>query len=205
VQTEIVKGKYVYPSDVAPLISHPQGSACAWEWLVPRYGITPEEIGHYGFDWSPTNQWLILPITGFDGGRESLLTWQAKTFRKGDPKYIGESDLHKHVFLTGWDHYVDNTNIVVVEDFVSAIKIGRYMPSLCLFGSSLLDHYKNYLRQAADKVIFWLDFDKAEKSPHLARTMELNGVRSACVITALDPKQYSDDEIAEYLKLHKDS
>jgi hypothetical protein len=189
-----------FPSD-AVLLEDASEASPAFIWLV-SYGITTEEIKRLKMMWSPSKQWLIFPIFSVDG---AVVAWQARVF-KGDKKYINSPNIHKHVFIEGWEYYADDTqNICVVEDVLSTIKVGRIMPCLCLFGSALLPSHMSLLMEAADKVIFWLDFDKYIVSEEYARKMSGLHQRVAVVLTKLDPKSYTTDEITDILHIHRDT
>jgi hypothetical protein len=170
-------------------------------WLV-SYGITVDEMNRLKFMWSEERKWLMFPVLTHKG---EVLAFQARIFGKG-PKYYNSPNLHKHLVMEGWSFYADDTyNICVVEDMISAIKVGRVMPSMCLFGSALLSNHIAMLEEACDKAIFWLDLDKAETSERYARLLGSRKIRTAVVVTRLDPKSYTTEEISDILETHRDT
>lgn len=59
--------------------------------------------------------------------------------------------------------------------------------------NALAGLYKGY------KVLVWLDSDKLKEARAIAEKFKLVGVTARVVWTELDPKAYTDEEIAEYL------
>lgn len=89
---------------------------------------------------------------------------------------------------------------MVVEDVVSAIKIGRVATGLPLFGNSLSPGWMALIaRLRPERVYIWLDSDMVQKARKTA--MKMNKlVPCRTIETELDPKCYSTEEIMEYVK-----
>jgi len=176
-------------------------------WLQ-RYGITYAEMDRHDFLFSPEKQYLIFPVYNIFG---SLLMWQARYFGSNPkhPKYItrGVKDVLHIVgkpdrsFLTP-DHYVETKprledgTIVLVEDLLSAIKVGRVCSAMPLWGSHLSVNTAHRLSLQFKKAVLWLDYDKRQEAVKIAleRSMVLP---VHVVITQHDPKTYTEEEIRE--------
>lgn len=92
-----------------------------------------------------------------------------------------------------------DVKLVLVEDSLSAIKVGTVVPSMPLFGSTIS---KEKLKKTIDifkcqEVIVWLDADKWKKSQEIASQLQSLGVRSRCVYTDDDPKYVSFEQIGK--------
>lgn len=158
-------------------------------WLS-QYGITQDEIHLHNICWNQTKGLLYFPI--YDG--EALMGFSARYFRDNHdhPRYITKlfrRELYK--FFPKRD-----TNIfVLVEDYISAIKVGRQFNCIPLLGSFVpldlilkLVYQKPILR-------LWLDRDKTEESiKYTARARQFIP-DCGTIITDKDPKEYTDDKI----------
>src|SRR5258708_8187885 len=60
-------------------------------------------------------------------------------------------------------------DLIIVEDYISAIKVARTFTSMALLGSQMSPARMNGLKQYSQSLTFWLDEDKAEKAYELAK------------------------------------
>lgn len=161
----------------------------ALQWL-DRYGIMREEIIENEICWSEFRHWLIFPIRGDNG----LIGYQARNFAPNGPKYESRGDLHSII------HIIDkskkgNTPLVIVEDLLSAIKVGRQCAAMPLFGGAISLKRIHLLKHVTKKLIWWLDADKYPDAIRYAKGARIIGLESRAVFTLRDPKDHSDDEI----------
>lgn len=84
---------------------------------------------------------------------------------------------------------------VLVEDSLSSIKIGRFLPSAPLFGSSVSKDKLASLVKPFDEVFVWLDSDKLNNARQIADQIKMLGKKSRVVFTELDPKYLDAQEI----------
>lgn len=162
------------------------------EWLG-KYDIKQKEIIRYRMLWSTAQQQLIFPI--FDGNGR-LLAWQARNFSddaKG--KYFSQGKIHDLIYTCG----TKSPNIVLVEDLVSAIKVGRIGYALPLFGSEASTPLLMRLKTIADGIIVWLDSDKWKNAHDIVNRARSVGLNAMCVFTNLDPKEFDDEQIRFFL------
>jgi len=158
-------------------------------WLL-KYGITSEEIVKYKIMYSPSMHRIIFPV--FDS-EDNLVAWQGRALGDSKIKYMTEirKDIEQRVY------YIPNgnkKNIAIVEDIVSAIKVGRHVNAIALLGSYFSTKLVPNLRQFG-KVIFWLDEDKYMSSVVYARKCRQMGLNAITVKTIADPKACSDRQI----------
>jgi hypothetical protein len=119
--------------------------------------------------------------------------WEARSVTGAYPKVISHGDKPFVLFGSGDD-------IVVVEDVVSAIKVGRVSTALPLFGNNLPSDWMVRIHKLRpNRVLIWLDSNMVQQARKLAKKMNIL-LPSKTIETDLDPKYYSTEEIMEYLK-----
>lgn len=165
-------------------------------WLS-SYGITEAEVKQYRFGYSDKLNRLILPLYDSKG---ELIFWQGRYLSKPDkehPKYLNmRGPKGKYAIFKS----LDKCKIVcLVEDILSAIKVARVADSIPLLGSYISNSLLTYLKDYA-KIVCYLDYDKRFESLTYSRRIRLLTGKPCCsIITELDPKEYTTEEI--YLKV----
>lgn len=182
--------KVVLPNDATHAIDYK-----ALQWLS-KYEITSDEVKDHNFLWSPSRQFLVFPIYG---ETNSLLGWQARCFAPDSvSRYftVGMFSKFFHI-INGEEGKGDD--LILVEDILSAIKVGRQFSTMPLFGSHLSVVQLNRLKSMVGALTFWLDEDKIDKSMMLAKQASQLGFKTKIVCTKHDPKEYNDEEIYQTL------
>lgn len=165
----------------------------ALTWLK-KYGISEGEQKHYGLCWNPKTSSLVFPIFN----DKKLIYYQERYFgpNKDKPKYV------THGSKTQKLGYINNKNfpdaIVLVEDFISAIKVGRYCTCAPLLGATIDGKAVKWLSDNFKRVRVWLDMDKATESLRQASRVPCKDVR--VILTQFDPKDYTTQEIIKLLE-----
>jgi hypothetical protein len=145
----------------------------ARRWLH-QYGITEEEREKYGL--YCTNDFggrLILPLRSRGGSR--VVGFQARWMRLSEEgnDLVDKKKIKKYLtFVKPGETGVRFRNytkarvdrVCVVEDIVSAIKVGRHIPSLAMLGTwkRMPNSLGLELSDSCTSVVFWLDPDKAD-------------------------------------------
>ncbi len=170
--------------------------ATAW---VKKYGITDAEIDENKMLWSEEKQLLIFPVLNEVG---EVLMWQGRYFgpKKTHPKYLTRGLKESLVHIIGQDK---PGPLVLTEDLISSIKVGRQQPAMPIWGSAISAELVQQVRLLYPHVVLWLDFDKRDTSIKLAMKHCL-WIHIDPLITQLDPKCHSDLEIAKFLKGQND-
>lgn len=170
------------------------------KWLR-QYGITDDEIHRNDISWSGTHQWLIFPIYG-DDAEDTIIAWEARNFATAGPKTLFFGNKKDLLHIVSYEKLSIEKTIVIVEDVISAIKVGRCYPCLCLFGSSMdklfLSRLKRLLGawgEGEPHLTFWLDQDKLNDSMKYAAAAIMAGFDAAIVHTISDPKFYDATRI----------
>jgi len=148
------------------------------DWLL-KYGLSFSEITTF-FRWDNEKKWLVFILQG--------MPIIARTFNPEDNrKYYM---LQKQNVIVGLQQY---PFLVFVEDMVSAIKVGRQFPTCPLFGVNITDMYP------VERGLLWLDYNMSGHMMKIAKRSEAWRMKVTPIITELDPKEYSDEEIKQYV------
>lgn len=159
------------------------------KWL-DQYELTANE--QTLFSWSKHQNRMIFLVKI----RDRIVFWEGRSLTE-QPKSLSFGKKPYVLFYQGMmlDHLTGHS-VVIVEDIVSAIKVGRYVPALPLFGSNLQKDHALKLAQSFKNIYIWLDDDKFGKSVETTRELRLLGVNATSILTKEDPKCYSKpDEI----------
>ena len=170
----------------------------AMMWYV-KVGISPDLARDHGIGYSPSLDRVVLPV--YNRATGTLDAVQMRSVDKNrKPKYLNPqgANVSRALFEVG----ESKGAVVVVEDILSAIKVGRVVPTASILGTSLTD--ERALRLARDNsiVILWLDADGAGYSGtrKAVKKLKMLGVRVYRVDSPLDPKAYNMGEIEDKLK-----
>ena len=197
VETKLEEYKpVILPKDAVPEIDFR-----ALTWLA-QFDISMEEITRYRMLWSKAFQLLVFPIYSSNLEHE-LLAWQGRNFSGFGAKYWSEGQLH-NIIVPLSSTYPAATRktdyIVLVEDYISAIKVSRNHTAVCLFGSHTTSLWLKRFHLLTDTLYFWLDNDKAKEAMKLAKIASMLNFKVKLIITKNDPKVYSDAEINEAIQ-----
>ena len=172
----------------------------AANWLL-GYGITSEEINKYKIGWSPSYNRLIFPCFDDMG---NVLMWQGRYFSE-----LGKEDVNRSKYFTQgkresisaiFGHEESEIETVCcVEDFISAIKVARIIPSMCLWGSELSISRLRRLSIIFTNIIIWLDADKASYSARCEIKARPYFNKVTGLYTPHDPKCYTTEEIRKWM------
>jgi hypothetical protein len=168
-------------------------------WLA-KYNVTTAERDFYGFGYSSRYNRLVLPLFNMSG----LIGWQGRALGKitsDYPKYMTFVNGHQPRFWFDSRHginthreYEDRLKIVLVEDIVSAVKVGRQYRTLGLIGSYIREEMIVWFLKVHKllpnfKIYIWLDPDKHTEAHLYAGKLRKYGLNAVVVSTACDPKE----------------
>lgn len=167
------------------------GQAVGW---LKSYGIGVEEALRAGFKWSPYWEQLLMPLYNADG---HLCCIQAKNFnpqRASKAKYYNVGDKSDSSTCYGSGH-----TLVMTEDIVSSLKVGRTTAAMPLLGTHIANNRLAALKQVYQQLVVWLDEDKWREARQIADAAKLIGFSARTILTPIDPKEYSDEDIKHLL------
>jgi hypothetical protein len=155
--------------------------------------LTADEIDEYFFMDPLWNRHIFI----HNEGEPDWFLEARSVVPGGAPKSIQQGT--KPSFIIG--RWKETRIIVIVEDVVSAITVGRHYGAMPLFGADMAARTMMNLKEknCADFVLFWLDKDKFIDAQKLSRRMGML-IPSACVWTDEDPKATDDSTIQELVK-----
>lgn len=82
---------------------------------------------------------------------------------------------------------------------VSAARIARQSDAMPCLGSHLPVKKIVALNRLYESLVVWLDYDKFKEAMDIANKAKWIGMDARVVQTEKDPKEYSDEDIANYL------
>jgi hypothetical protein len=92
------------------------------------------------------------------------------------------------------------STIVLVEDVISALKVGYVHPCVPLFGSHISNRLINIIETNKYNVLIWLDKDKIKEAKTFRDKFRAKGLNSGVIFTPKDPKYYYKYQIWDYIK-----
>lgn len=185
-------------------------------WLY-NYSLYKDDIKKYNIMYVPYDKFLtksglefsgdslIFPIINDD---MEIVYYQRRFFPKKQILTVGNRDC---LFVTEQQKVNSfSDTIILVEDYISAIRVGQICPCICLFGTSLKQTQLNYILRHYSNVITWLDGDdpgqagahkisKRFVTEFSMNTKSFSFKPRICQInnicTEKDPKEYTNTEI----------
>jgi hypothetical protein len=110
-------------------------------------------------------------------------------------KWYVWGDCHRHCEVIGHGR---GSSVVLVEDLISAHKVGQVCESIPLFGTKIHPPVIYYLKQANKPVILWLDKDQELNTKRQAMQLQsLIDLPVRIIHTDKDPKYITIEELNE--------
>ena len=166
--------------------------------LQARYSLTKREVDLHGLKSDKEVCRLWLPIRDYFG-REIAGHSKDLNYIKGDPvpKSISYWGRYSGTKL----HYVNSQGgreVVLVEDILSAMKVGRYAPCVALLGTNISDEIILALKKNYDSIVIALDEDATDRAWYFKKKY---GLVMPIKVAPLqrDPKDMSEQEIKEII------
>lgn len=169
----------------------------AMVWLMKC--ITFDEIQEYGIGWSDELDRIIFPIyTGTE-----LVGYCARSLNDGPncPKYLTvtfDPNAGHRIFF---NVIRDSPYVVLVEDILSAIVVGRQVNTVALLGCFIPPHLVETYKDK--RIFFWLDSNKLAESLRFRNNFNSMGFDVRTVLSYTDPKYQTQEDITDFLGLEK--
>jgi hypothetical protein len=175
---------------------------CTWNipdralvWLH-TYGITSDDIKLHSFWYDNLGCYLVMPT--FNGSELVHICKRYFGANLEHPKYITQG------FKTGFFKVFPNPSnniLVLVEDYLSAIRVSHSFSSIPLHGTFAPRELILKLLPQRPILRFWLDRDAADKA--ITQTNKVLQFLPDCgtIITEKDPKCYTNEEINDIVSL----
>ena len=192
--------KVVLPEDIEtnPKLFHKD----ALMWLYSS-DVRNQDILDYGIGYSPKLHRVIIPV--YDENKE-LVMWQGRGLSDEQTKYynvrgISKKDVVFYSWVQASEHVcIPNKNkLIVVEDALSVIRVGKHSPTVALLGTSITISNILYLG-TYDSVGFWLDDDQGGDDGAVKAMRKLDMLTTCYRIrTDEDPKKLTNKQIEEVM------
>ena len=167
------------------------------EFLQSRFTLSDEELESAAIRWCASTFSYIVPIFDSNGFKVGVIdrSWTGRT-----PKSINHwnTDATNLYFPRPLHEIQSETPVVVVEDFLSAIKVNRVHPCAALLGTNLSLTDAMLLRSLSNKLVIALDPDATSKALKLSKQYSLLFDRVSVVALNKDPKDMSGAEIRNW-------
>jgi len=165
------------------------------KWLL-SCGITFQLQKKHGIMWSPSRQMACWQVKGATLGKN--IAWQGRNFSpEAKTKYFISGNIHEDYTILPHS-YTDET-LVLVEDYLSAIRVSEHYPCMPLFGCVCSLNVLQQLLTRFSSIIVWLDSDKLDNARKIALNASMVNLPAQVLYTPKDPKEYTDNEIKEFL------
>lgn len=157
-----------------------------------KYGISAELAASYGIGYTPDLDRVVLPV--YEGDELTAMQMRAvDPWRK--PKYLNPAG--PKVSGAIFESAPATGVTVVVEDILSAIKIGKVHHATSILGTNMTDARALKIASHNHTALIWLDGDKAGVKGTIPaeRQLAMLGVNVRRIRTTDDPKTYSLEAI----------
>lgn len=165
-------------------------------WLY-KAGITEPVWSAYNIGYSERLDRVILPVYDTEG---NLIWYQCRALHVGQkPKYLQPARDRSTIMFRVKGSGNNLQRVVIVEDILSAIRVGKHIDSCSLLGTKITTSQAAELGKYAE-VTTWLDSDKAGRSGAYKIRKTLGLITEVSnILTDKDPKELSDKQIKEAL------
>ena len=90
--------------------------------------------------------------------------------------------------------------VVITEDKLSAMKVSNVCDAIPALGTTFQTHKLiELMKRGYQTIVVWLDSDKWREAREISDQCKWVGLSSKTVLTPLDPKEYSNEQITTYL------
>src|SRR6267142_35302 len=155
----------------------------AWKWLL-QYGLS-YRYWHPFVGWSEKDSRLVFTVgqpIKFSIGRYIDIG-----IKESNKKWYVYGESHKTTHVVG--DYLQSKRIVLVEDLISAHKVGQITSCIPLFGTKVFDACLPTLRHIGLPITIWLDKDQEGTVQKKAANLSLlTSLPVSYVFTDRDPK-----------------
>ena len=161
----------------------------AMEWLN-KYDLEKSELE--GLFWNYKTKSLVMPIWK----NSKVVCASNRYFCDSVDAVKSKTEGHKP-FITLFHELSDISCACLVEDYISAIKVSRVIPTVPLLGSQVPNKHILFLASRHKNIFVWLDQNKISYSLKLAERLQLLGKSVKVIYTYKDPKYYNTEQISK--------
>ena len=175
-----------------------------WEYLNKKFRIPMGVLMVQGFQWCEWLDRVLIPIRDLDGKSEG---WVARVYPDllANPNYMKFDKLKSIDFFRGDEPLglsvtkgsLDYTDLVLVEDYWSALRINQHIRCISLGGTNLSERVIQHLiKHKVHNLIIVLDPDARVKARKMLRRHQLAFKCMAMLpLNELDPKDMTEAQL----------
>jgi hypothetical protein len=168
-------------------------------WLY-KYGLNDYDISYYGIVYSTTLNRVVLPVYDSTG---KLVYYQARNLgeiTEKSPKYMNvKARGRDNIYFKVGDPSLPRDRVVLVEDILSAIRVGKQEDAIGLLYAYIPDDLVLSLSKTYPEIVLWLDPDKINRMTGRVKRYRSFNINVKMIRASQDPKFYTDEEIADKL------
>lgn len=182
--------------DITPFTGELSDLPPEWvSWLSNKYHTSPGVWGEWGARFAPEECRVAYPIRNPLGVRRG---WVLRAYDGSSPKSLTRMDVDEpHL---AWFHsYPDSPMVLVVEDWVSAMRASRYANTVALLGTGCNEDYAQEIAAHKRRVVWALDADATQQSLRLEKKYRLFFDSSMALLLGKDFKDESEEELRRIL------
>lgn len=179
-------------------------------WYLSK-GISYELALQHQIGFTPALDRVVIPVWEDtwreDIAGEQLVNVQLRAWQDGiKPKYITPGG-YKFPHAMFWNLQSAGDAVVITEDVLSAIKVGRDYPATSTLGTNLSSPRAWKVSQRFKEAYLWYDGDKPGRTAAKAgiAQLELMGVKAYNIHTDKDPKAYNRQQVHEIIRATKEN
>jgi hypothetical protein len=191
-------GSAELPSPMNKNVADWPSKAALWFYQA---GLSKHDIGRLGAYYHEPSGRVVLPVV--ENGQ--AIFWQARALDTGQlPKYLAPDVLKDRVL----PKYGSAAEVTLVEDILSAYKVGSVGEGWCLMGTSLNAFTLAQLMQRRAPVNVWLDNDLPPlhrvnrgqiAAAKVIKQLRAMGLTVRNIVASRDPKLTSRADIKDYI------
>jgi hypothetical protein len=142
------------------------------QWIYAKYGISENVVDRQGWRYDAAKHRLVMSGYSYFGYE---FVQVAKKLPQSDytgPKavnYFNHADPIKLAYPRPHQDYVESDTLVLVEDLISAVKVGTFMNCAALLGTGLNNQQVAFLAAHYRQIIMMLDPDALNKSLYYSK------------------------------------
>ena len=176
-----------------------------------KYGISAELARRYKIGYSDNLNRIILPVYAIDRTTTDVIddtnsemvldALQMRAVRSQmRPKYLNPygPKISSALFWAG----KKTDSVIMTEDILSAIKVGKYHYSVSILGTTLTEgRLARIIANGIKKVYVWLDPDYAgiKGTKQAMNKFALQGIECIRIKSEKDPKEYTKKDIMRFI------
>lgn len=190
----VVKSLTQYPIDAVNQVKRwSNNDAKIW---ILSYGLSMDTINESGICWSDKFSSILFPR--YHNG--TMVAYQTRKFPASKPKYLTYGDS-----TSLYDPIRGSTRgstLVLVEDYLSCLKVSQITPAFALNGTGLKDTQLSYLLKDWKRFVIMLDNDNWQVKQHQLSLHKriATFAYSDIVEVHKDPKEYELEDLKTLLR-----